>query len=174
MAFHVPDVFPTRFRFVVSSRSGVKTAAKRLGATHLLSLVDRGVRTFCPPRVGRPNHLELYFEDEENVAHPSAPRRDQVETFLAWGRRLPDGASLVVNCEAGRCRSSAAAFLLAVQDLGLDRAQEALDLVLALRPLARPNLLVVRYGDELLDAGGALTALAEARARAVDPTSRPN
>jgi predicted protein tyrosine phosphatase len=152
-----------RFRFTVCSRSSVKRAAKRIEATHLLTMLDPGRTVFRPPRIAPANHLRLSFLDEDRDGFPFCPEKHHVERILKWGRDLPDGASVVVHCEAGVCRSSAAAFLLVAQELGVDRAQKAIDLVVAERPVAMPNMLMVRLGDELLCASGRLVEVAEAQ-----------
>lgn len=86
----------------------------------------------------------------ENVTSPSPP----VHTG-----ELFDG-HLLIHCQAGISRSSAVALIVCAQLLGFGK-EEAMDMVLAARPQARPNLWVVELADEALGGGGKLLEVAE-------------
>jgi predicted protein tyrosine phosphatase len=74
---------------------------------------------------------------------------------LAEGLRSDTGR-ILLHCEAGVCRSSAAALIMYAYWLGPGREQEAMERVLSQRPVAIPNRRMVELADRLLDRGGRL------------------
>jgi len=133
--------------------------------THVLSILDPGwpepeaFFTYDPHR-----RTTLHFHDEiEPAAGIELPRREHMEQILAFGRSLqrdlaerPD-AHLLVHCHAGISRSTAAmTALLAQADSSLDE-DTIFERVLAVRPKAWPNSLMIGFADELLSRGGRLT-----------------
>lgn len=149
------------FELRITSRKDAPKTARSIQATHLVSLLDPGVSVHRPRCVAPENRLLLAFMDHENAEAPHAPRLEHIERLLHFGKRIPSGAKVVVHCEAGVCRSTAAAFLLLVQAMGTEKAEEALEIVRQVRPVALPNLLIVAHGDHLFGTGGRLTDLAE-------------
>lgn len=85
------------------------------------------------------------------------PCIDHVEAILDFGRKLPAKARVLVHCHAGVSRSAAAAFLLICQRKPGEEAQ-AYEILRVLRPQARPNRLIVKFGDKLLGAEGRMLA----------------
>jgi predicted protein tyrosine phosphatase len=152
------DQFPN---LTITNRSRVRQTARRFGATHLVSLFDPGTPAYRPSRVRPADHLRLIFYDLEQADAYGGPKRSDIEAILSFGRRLDLTARVAVACEAGRSRSTAAAFLLLVQRFGFSRACAALEHVYAVRPSASPNLLMVELGDQILGAEGRLVSLVE-------------
>jgi predicted protein tyrosine phosphatase len=108
-------------------------------------------------------HLDLYFGDVTSKADadqygtlpPTAKDVRQAVTFMVEAWR--EGSSLVlVHCDHGASRSPALAYVAVAHLLGPGAEAEALEAVLAIRPCAVPNSLVVRLGDALLKRQGAL------------------
>lgn len=66
---------------------------------------------------------------------------------------------VLIHCEAGVSRSSAAALIMYTCWLGLGREQEAMRRVLAQRPIAMPNRRMVEIADRLLQREGRLVAV---------------
>jgi len=62
----------------------------------------------------------------------------------------------LIHCEAGVSRSTAAALILYACWLGPGLEAEAMERVLAQRPLAIPNRRMVALADDLLNRGGHL------------------
>jgi predicted protein tyrosine phosphatase len=63
---------------------------------------------------------------------------------------------VLIHCEAGVSRSSAAALIMYAYWLGPGREREAMKRVLAQRPIAMPNSRMVEIADRLLDREGRL------------------
>ena len=133
--------------------------------THVLSILDPGwpepeaFFTYDPHR-----RTTLHFHDEiEPAPGIELPRREHMEQILAFGRSLQRDlaeradAHLLVHCHAGISRSTAAmTALLAQADSSLDE-DTIFERVLAVRPKAWPNSLMIGFADELLSRGGRLT-----------------
>ncbi|HEY8224681.1 MAG TPA: hypothetical protein VIG25_05335 [Pyrinomonadaceae bacterium] len=64
---------------------------------------------------------------------------------------------VLIHCEAGISRSTAAALIMYACWLGPGREREAMLRVLAQRPIAIPNRRMVELADKLLGRGGRLT-----------------
>ena len=63
---------------------------------------------------------------------------------------------VLIHCEAGVSRSTAAALIMYACWLGPGREWDAMELVLSQRPIAIPNRRMVSLADKLLDRGGRL------------------
>ena len=150
----------------VCQRSAVSRKTSQVGATHVLSLLDPGKRPFLHPKTNRKNWLLLHFEDNLDENQPNSPTREHVKQILAWGSTLPDDAVVLVHCEAGVSRSTAAALALLVQHHGNDKIDECIQLLLEVRPVACPNPLITLFADEQLGCNGKLHEKAEAVATA--------
>lgn len=85
------------------------------------------------------------------------PCIDHAQAILDFGRRIPPKARVLVHCHAGVSRSTAAAFLLLCLNKPGDEAR-AYQFLRVLRPQARPNRLIVKFGDKLLGANGRMVA----------------
>jgi predicted protein tyrosine phosphatase len=150
----------------VCNRSAVSRRTSQLGATHVLSLLDPGKKPFLHPNTDRQNWLLLHFEDNLEENEPNSPTREHVKQILEWGKHLPDDAVVLVHCEAGVSRSTAAALALLVQNQGTDKIDECIAHLLEVRPQACPNPLITKWADEFLGCNGQLHEKAEAVANA--------
>jgi predicted protein tyrosine phosphatase len=70
---------------------------------------------------------------------------------------------VLIHCEAGVSRSSAAALIMYACWLGPGREREAMKRVLAQRPIAMPNPRMVELADRLLDRKGRLKKVLDQR-----------
>lgn len=145
----------------VCGRSAVSRKTSQVGATHVLSLLDPGKKPFLHPNTDRRNWLLLHFEDNLDENEPNSPTREHVAQILEWGSRLPSDAVVLVHCEAGVSRSTAAALALLVQHHGIDKIDECAQLLVEVRPVACPNPIISKFADERLGCDGKLHACAE-------------
>lgn len=90
--------------------------------------------------------LFLAFHDvvEENKAHVM-PRPHHVAAIVAFARQLQPGTKVLVHCMAGISRSTAAAVIM-LRELGVPY-HEALTHIMAVRPQAQPNGLMLNLYD---------------------------
>jgi predicted protein tyrosine phosphatase len=164
--------YPERFATFDLTLCGIdELAAQRdRNVTHILSLLDPGSpvpEAFA--HLAGPNRLDLRFHD---VIDPGrgwrAPEVEDVDRLLAFGRDIPDdGGHLLVHCQMGISRSSAAVLLLLAQARPDRQADALLAEVVRIRPHAWPNLRIVELGDARLGRRGALVEAAHARYREV-------
>lgn len=135
--------------------------------SHLATIASPGRE---PPSVG-PDlarlHLTFHDIDGERPAL-TAPGRPDVEELLGFGRGWDGASPLLLSCELGISRSTAAAFALACQALP-DRAEA--DLARVLReaaPCATPNGLLVALADAALGRRGRMVEAVRAIGRGAD------
>lgn len=148
-------------KIFVCSRGAVSKFTSRVKATHVLSILDPGRRPFLHPKTPKKNWLLVHFEDNLYFEEPHGPTIEHVSQILEWGKSLPDDAILLVHCEAGVSRSTAAALALLVQHHGIEKLQECVAALVDVRPEASPNKLVTKLADDLLGCNGELHAAGE-------------
>jgi predicted protein tyrosine phosphatase len=117
------------------------------------------LRRFGGP--GEPAHQVLCFHDVEETWMPAPPRRRDVREGLLFARQHA-GRQLLIHCHAGVSRSTALGYAILIdQHRARGDERRMLERLLALRPQACPNRLVVRYADELLGCRGRMIAAVE-------------
>ena len=106
-----------------------------------------------------PHKLRLLVADV--VTELGATEEDILQIVrLAEGLRSETG-TVLIHCEAGVSRSSAAALIMYAYWFGPGREQEAMARVLSQRPVAIPNRRMIELADRLLDRGGRLVELCD-------------
>src|SRR5262245_12785146 len=102
-----------------------------------------------------PCRLRLLFAD--TVTAEEGPGESDIQQLIDLAMELSgSSANVLIHCEAGVSRSAAAALILYTYLLGPGSEQEAMDLVLRQRPIARPNRRMVEIADNLLGRDGRL------------------
>lgn len=132
--------------------------------THMIRIVNPGAISPRPTWFSG-EFLALAFgdvvsvEDAKNFRTRAPDSADIVAALSFCAPALSDAyGRILVSCDYGASRSPALAFVIAAHLLGIGQEREALDMILAIRPEAVPNQLVVRLGDMLLKRDGALVA----------------
>lgn len=135
-------------RLVCCPAASLDRAFRAHEPSHVLTLASPGRR---PAPLADAARLHLAFND---VAEPGPglvpPSEADVRRLLAFGRSWDGAQPLLVSCEAGVSRSTAALFALAC-----DRRPDLPEALLAARlreasPCATPNPLVVSLADRIL------------------------
>lgn len=99
--------------------------------------------------------LRLLFSDVNEEIGGPAP--DDVRRLIRAAESLAERSGrVVIHCQAGISRSTAAAVIVYAVLLGDGREEEAMARVLAARELARPNRRMIALADELLGREGRL------------------
>lgn len=147
--------------FTVCPKRLVAETVTAKDATHLISMLDPGDRVRRPRRIPIRNHLELWFEDEEDPDHRNAPQIHHCMRILEFGNTLPSDSVTVVHCFAGVCRSTASALALFIQRHGIESAWHARQWLREDRPQALPNMLMANHFDTLLNCNGKFIDLCE-------------
>jgi predicted protein tyrosine phosphatase len=99
--------------------------------------------------------LRLLFGDTQTAE--DGPTESDVRCLIELAHGLKGSAGKVlIHCEAGVSRSTAAALIMYTCLLGPVSEREAMESVLGQRPIARPNRRMVEIADHLLGRGGRL------------------
>jgi predicted protein tyrosine phosphatase len=101
-----------------------------------------------------PRKLRLLIADV--VSELGATEEDILQIVRLAEDLRSDTGRVLIHCEAGVSRSSAAALIMYAYWLGPGREREAMARVLSQRPVASPNRRMIELADRLLDRGGRL------------------
>jgi predicted protein tyrosine phosphatase len=148
MAAHLPDV-------LICSLEDAQQRWRDFEA--VISIEDEGTAdTFrMTDAQGRP-HLILTFTDiDYDDNHPQAPARQHLHEALTFAREHA-GKRIMIHCHAGRYRSAAVGLAVLADIYGPGRETEAVEALIAIRPVAAPNLIALLHADAALERNGAL------------------
>lgn len=109
--------------------------------------------------------LALQFYDLRDSGPPEyRPKPEHVEQILRFAAPISAGERVLVHCNAGISRSSAAALaiLAARRSPSEAAAVEAVQTLVEIKSGIYPNTPMVRFADQQLGYGGALLAQVEA------------
>jgi predicted protein tyrosine phosphatase len=124
----------------------------------ILSIAEPGFHNATPVGIISDRHHHLHFDDiVEAVPGYLEPSEEHVGSIIDLAATLADTDRILVHCQAGISRSSAAALIiLAVRNPGQER-----DIAARLRaegPWFVPNRLMVEIADRLIGRGPLLNA----------------
>jgi predicted protein tyrosine phosphatase len=98
--------------------------------------------------------LRLLIAD---VVTDEGATKEDVQQIIQLAERLQSySGKVLIHCEAGVSRSTATALIIYACWLGRGREYEAMERVIAQRPIAMPNRRMVDLADSLLRRGGRL------------------
>ncbi len=116
---------------------------------HLISLGD-----LLPANWLRGGHLlRLTFDDIEHESIATiragyvAPSEQDIAAIVEFARTIKQGDRVLIHCAQGISRSTAAAMIV-LMTCGATREQARAE-VLKIRPIARPNALMLRLYEEM-------------------------
>ena len=147
---------------VVCPLSEVAATVDRLGASHLVSLIDVETLVARPDSISPQNHLYLGIHDiTEPMDGYVLPSEEHVARVLGFVRGWDRGAPWVIHCWAGVSRSTASAFATAC---ALNPHRDEMEIARKLRaasPIASPNRLLVALADKALGREGRMVRALE-------------
>src|ERR1700722_2089311 len=134
--------------------------------THVLSILDPNWPEPEAFWAYDPHHrVEMHFNDAiEPGPGIELPQVRHVEEILAFGSAFQRDlaarreAHLLIHCHAGISRSTAAMTALLMQADPEETEERIFERLVAIRPKAWPNSLMIGFADDLLGRGGQLTA----------------
>lgn len=131
--------------------------------THVVSLLNKKEINLLnlPETITSNFWLFLEVDDVLSEDEIDAPTKKQIQNLLIWMKHLPENARVTFHCNGGISRSTAAALAAKVQELGVDKIDEAVNWLLTVRPEACPNPVIAKFADEILGANGALFEASE-------------
>lgn len=158
----------------VCSLSKLHQTVERIGARHIVTLINASTPVPRPAVVEEHNHLFLGMNDIVGEAEPGQilPAEDHVDALLrfvgTWHKQAWRTTPLLIHCYAGVSRSTAAAFI-SVCALDPDRDERRLAAQLRERsPTATPNRRLVAIADSRLGRGGRMLAAVDSIGRGAD------
>ncbi|WP_213216692.1 tyrosine phosphatase family protein [Roseibium polysiphoniae] len=139
----------------VCSLSRLTETVSKVGAGHLVTLINSEMDVPTPPLISPDQHLFLGFNDIlapiNGLTPPAEAHVDRLLAFVGnWDRTAP----LVIHCWAGISRSTAGAYITAC---ALNPEFNERDLAQELRkraPSATPNGRLVSMADKILGREG--------------------
>ena len=134
---------------------GILTSAQQCSEISLLVSIGAPEDDLPDGYLNVPRKLRLLFGDTETPE--DGPSESDIKCLIDLATEL-DGLTgkVLIHCEAGVSRSTAAALILYTCLLGPGSEQESMYRVLRQRPIAHPNRRMVRIADELLGRHGRL------------------
>ena len=154
------------FSLAVCGLDELDRMVPKISPTHVISITDPGDDEV--EFEGVSTLLRLAFHDVHAAGglvsklligrgDGDLPCIDHAQAILDFGQQIPAKARVLVHCGAGVSRSTAAAYLLLCMNKP-GAEMQAYQLLRVLRPQARPNRLIVKFGDKLLGAEGRMLA----------------
>jgi len=150
-------------RFTICGLDEVRTRSRQEAYTHVVSIWDTATRGDGPDRI------KLFFPaarihsarfDDVEVESAGAATGETVRAVLNFGSDLSAADKVLVHCLAGLSRSPGVAFALACQFAGPGNEAAVLRCLVERAPWIKPNRLVVRLADDLLQRDGRMIAAA--------------
>lgn len=148
---------------IASEAEATEYIIDRAAGRNLQYLISIGTPGVPDPKTFHkiPNRLRLEFNDLETpVDDPDRilATLDDVLQIIDFSRQISaHPGKLLVCCQSGISRSTAAALTVCAALLGRGKEREAWALVLAARAQARPNRWIVQLADEALGRNGKLS-----------------
>jgi len=131
--------------------SQLAETARVTGARSLVTLINKEIPVPRPPEIAAENHLIVHLSDItiELEGH-TLPCESHVEKLLSFISLWDQLAPLIIHCQAGVSRSTAAAFIAACALRPNRDENEIARVVRAKSPTATPNSRLVAIADSLL------------------------
>jgi predicted protein tyrosine phosphatase len=144
-------------------------AALRNPFTHIVSIWDPewiergGVEDQLRRRLSGPTRLHIAYFHDTSTEEPGrrAPAEDDLRRILAFVANLEPEARILIHCWAGISRSTAVGYAVLCQSMGPGRETECIESILAIRPQAFPNTLIIALADRILERKGAMLQASE-------------
>lgn len=146
----------------VCSLAKMPGLVEKVGARHLVSVINSDMEVRRPDCISEENHLFLGMNDIV-VSMPGFERgsQQQVSKLIAFFRNWDRKHPLVLHCWAGVSRSTASAYIASCAlNPDMDEDQIAQDLRAA-SPSATPNQWLVALADDMLNRDGRMVAAIE-------------
>jgi predicted protein tyrosine phosphatase len=138
----------------------LSSATRRDGVVLLVSIGE----AHDPTPAGYANvHERMRFLFADTTAEESGPTVDDVRRLIGAAQSLASQTAgrVIIHCQAGISRSTAAAVIFYAVLLGHGSEEEAMARVLAAREYANPNRRMIALADALLEREGRLIAAVE-------------
>ena len=127
-------------------------------AVRLVSVLSEAFMIPTPDCIAAENHLKLVVDDKSRpIGGYEYPRECHIRELLDWGESWDGESELVIHCWEGRSRSPAAMALLLLQK-NPGRELDIIHELVRRAPHVRPNQMIIKIGDRILECDGRLVA----------------
>ena len=117
----------------------------------IITIEDSNIENPFRVRSSETQQLILRFDDISTpIDDLIVPQDIHIERALKFAKLIDDG-SLLIHCHAGISRSSAIALAIIADKLGEGNEEEAVKTLEFINPNCRPNKLLVKMTDEILE-----------------------
>lgn len=123
---------------------------------YIISISDPGVPPIKNIERAKKGYFSISFLDTKDVSKEHAPRKYHVKKIVSFLRKIEEGSKVLIHCYAGVSRSSATAYILLNLLYGPGKEKEILKHIKKIRPQAKPNLLMIKYADRILNRNGSM------------------
>lgn len=142
-------------KILVTPLSEIEDTIEIYRPSHMVTLLSPEHMIDTPKGIDPARHLKLSVNDVADVAAADMPpAAHHVEKLLTFGRTWPAAEPMLVHCWAGISRSTAAAYILLCDRLGLGTEQAIAQRLRRRAPHAFPNPLLISLADEALGRKG--------------------
>lgn len=138
---------------VISSLANARAEVASRRPTRVISLLSEDE---APPDFGLPKarHLNLHVDEESCARSISAAARARASEIIAFMKDWDGAGDVLVHCNRGISRSSAAAYIILCMREPNTPETELAQRLRAASPYADPCPMLVEYADELLGRDG--------------------
>ena len=149
----------TRYKIADTANAGsitiapldfVRSTHRRMAFSHAISIL--GPRDCVPfPSIAPAKTLQLDFEDVGYTSeYGRAADENDIGKIIEFSRQWGGKGNMLVHCKAGTSRSPAAA-MIALASVEVPEINLALESLLKLKNYYRPNSIMLRIAERLLD-----------------------
>ena len=135
---------------IVCSLAGAVEAYAKHRPARVISIASEedGVPDF--PGLNPDHHLRLYVDKESCASSIDQAAKDRAAQIVAFLRGSAPGEDILVHCNRGVSRSTAAAYIVLCKAAGPGKEVEIAKMLRRAAPFADPCPLLVSYADEIL------------------------
>lgn len=119
--------------------------------TKIIGIVDPNT---TPIQTNKLYHVERFHDISMDYKKYTAPKIENIQNILNFSKDFTNDDNVLIHCHAGISRSTAIAVLVCIQH-GMS-IEESFDHVYSIRDCMSPNILIIKYGDEILGLNGQL------------------
>jgi len=142
---------------IVSSLAGAADAYQRCQPRRVISLLSEEEEAPSFKGLDPANHLLLYVDRESCAETINKAARERSRQIIDFVGRWDGAGDLLVHCNRGVSRSTAAAFIILCMKEPMASEALLMNRLRAAAPHADPCPLLVHYADELLGRDGRMT-----------------
>lgn len=142
---------------IISSLAGAAEAYRERRPHRVISLLSEEEAPPLFPGLDPANRLLLYVDRESCAATINKAASARAREIIDFARRWDGEGDILIHCNRGVSRSTAAAFIVLCIREPQTPEHELMKRLRAVAPHADPCPLLIDYADEILGRGGRMT-----------------